>query len=270
MTEQSEMISREIRIGGGFEIWAKPPSGGPLTPVLPVNLSATGVSFVAGLPAEPTDRWQVRVRLTGPHGVSVSHWDLTVAVNKSADLGEGRWMVGGWFERIDQLAADELAGFAGELAGSIADFLGEFPLFEAFCRNELMDLAQSISPVYLSKGEVLFYEGGEGNELDGLFIVRRGSIKIFKGRSPANCSRTLAVLTPGEVFGEMHLVEPGPHHGSVMALVDAELLLISRLGLDILKTRRPVIALKLVELIARVLTRRLNRTTTKLFSPMRL
>ena len=80
----------------------------------------------------------------------------------------------------------------------------------------------------------------------------------------------MAVLTPGEIFGEMTLIEPGPHHGSVLAMVPAELLHVQRLGMEVLRTRRPMVALKLTEVIAHVLVRRLNRTTAKLFSPLNI
>jgi CRP-like cAMP-binding protein len=135
---------------------------------------------------------------------------------------------------------------------------------------ELEELAQSVTPLRLGRREILYREGGEEPERAGVYVVHRGTVKVFKGRDPDEPKRTLAVLGPGEIFSEMSLIEPGPHRASIITLVAAEVLLINTLGFETMKQRHPGTALKFMEMIARVLVKRLTRTTTKLFSPVRL
>ena len=259
-----------LRIGGGFELalWAQAES--VFAPAVPVNLSLADVCFCTPLPIGPGCEHKVRLLLPGASGeeaeATPQSLELTVRVERVLPIVGDRRVCSGPFVDAGIEATATLERFIAQLAREVASCLGAFPLFASFGRGELIELAQAVTPVHLKKRQVLFVEGGEEPDRSGLFIVRRGTVKIFKGYDASVRDRTLAVLTPGEVFGEMGLIQPGPHTGSAIALVDTDLLLIHTLAMGDLATRAPSVALKLTELIARVLARRLSRTTDRLFN----
>lgn len=64
-------------------------------------------------------------------------------------------------------------------------------------------------------GEVVFREGEEGAEM---FIIQTGRVKIVKRSRDEE--KTLAVLTDGDFFGEMAVIDRGPR--SATAVADSE------------------------------------------------
>ena len=69
-----------------------------------------------------------------------------------------------------------------------------------------------------ARGEALFDEGDPG---DRLYVVTEGKIKL--GRTAADGRENLlAVLGPGEMFGELSLFDPGPRTATATAVTDAD------------------------------------------------
>src|SRR4030042_6185247 len=66
------------------------------------------------------------------------------------------------------------------------------------------------------KGEVVFEEGSQGSEM---FIVHKGKVRLA-AKGPKGAEQTLAILGPGEFFGEMALIDNSPRSASATA--DAE------------------------------------------------
>ena len=65
-------------------------------------------------------------------------------------------------------------------------------------------------------GEMVITEGQRGGEA---FVVERGRVEVFRAGPPP---LRLAVLGPGQIFGEMALITELPRSASVRALDDAE------------------------------------------------
>ena len=61
-----------------------------------------------------------------------------------------------------------------------------------------------------------------------------------------------------------------PHSASIRAVNDSELIEVSRETYDQLKAQHPGVAMKLMEVMLKVLAKRLGRTTKMLFSPTRI
>lgn len=80
--------------------------------------------------------------------------------------------------------------------------LRNVPLFTDLSDADLRDLGEAISTRHLKFGEMLFEEGDQG---DTLYIVDSGEIEILK--ISENRQVLLNVLGPGEVFGEMALLD---------------------------------------------------------------
>ena len=79
------------------------------------------------------------------------------------------------------------------------DVLRQAPLFSALDDEAATALRTSMSPLSLKRGEVLFNEGDDGNQL---YVVTEGKIKLGR-TSPDGRENLLAILGPGQMFGEL-------------------------------------------------------------------
>ena len=66
-------------------------------------------------------------------------------------------------------------------------------------------------------GDTILVEGETG---DSAFLIVGGSVEVMVGQG-AN-PKKVATLSPGDVFGEMSLIDPGPRSATVKALTDTE------------------------------------------------
>ncbi|MGH9138017.1 MAG: Crp/Fnr family transcriptional regulator [Acidimicrobiales bacterium] len=82
-----------------------------------------------------------------------------------------------------------------------ADKLADVDLFEAFSPEELSSIAFIAEVRTLRRGDVLF---GEGAEADELFVVQMGRLAI-SNRSIDGRESVVALMEDGDVFGEMGL-----------------------------------------------------------------
>ena len=88
-------------------------------------------------------------------------------------------------------------------------------------------LCEEVEEVTLSSGEELFAEGSPG---DRAYVVTEGELEVVKASTGREV--LLNVLGPGEVVGEMALLEHKPRMASVRARTDSALLAISQEQLD--------------------------------------
>src|SRR5690606_880734 len=86
------------------------------------------------------------------------------------------------------------------------DVLRQAPLFSGLDDEVAGALESSMSPVSLRRGEILFSEGDDG---DQLYVVTEGKIKLGR-TSPDGRENLLAILGPGQMFGELSFFDPGP------------------------------------------------------------
>lgn len=84
-------------------------------------------------------------------------------------------------------------------------------------------------PIPLSAGDVLFYEG-EGSE--DAYVIVSGLIEIT--RRVGNAEVLLAVCTPGEIIGEMALIEHMPRSATARALKPSEVRVLPREDFELL------------------------------------
>ncbi len=136
------------------------------------------------------------------------------------------------------------------------DPLAGAPLFAALEEEAAAALRSSMTTVNLARGSVLFTEGEPG---DRLYVVAEGKIKL--GATSNDGRETLlAVLGPGEMFGELSLFDPGPRTATASALTDSRLLGLGHADLRPWLTGRPEVSLSLLQALAQ----RLRRTNEAL------
>ncbi|MBW8807157.1 MAG: Crp/Fnr family transcriptional regulator [Catenulisporales bacterium] len=142
------------------------------------------------------------------------------------------------------------------------DVLRRTPLFATLDQDAAASLRASMNEIELARGEVLFQEGDPG---DSLYVVLRGKIKL--GRTSGDGRENLvAVLGPGEMFGELSLFDPGPRSAGATALVDSTLLGLSSDELTPWLASRPDVARALLRAIARRLRRTNDSMSDLVFS----
>ena len=115
------------------------------------------------------------------------------------------------------------------------DFLRKVPLFADLPDDDLMQLCEVAEEVRLAAGEELFAEGSTG---DRAYIIRSGELEIIKHSSGREVLLSLR-NEPGDVIGEMALLEQMPRTASVRARTDSELLVIHQDQFDHLLNTSP-------------------------------
>jgi len=126
------------------------------------------------------------------------------------------------------------------------DVLRQAPLFSALDDEAASALGASMDETRLRRGDVLFREGDSG---DKLYIVTEGKVKL--GRTSADGRENLlAILGPGQMFGELSLFDPGPRSATVTAVTDTVFASLSHEDLLRWLDGRPVVARGLLAQIA--------------------
>jgi CRP/FNR family transcriptional regulator, cyclic AMP receptor protein len=99
---------------------------------------------------------------------------------------------------------------------------------------------------HLKAGEALFAAGDIG---DGCYRLEQGLLKVTI-TSPRGEERILAVLGPGEIAGELSLIDRQPRSASVIAIKDCELSFISQQNFEKYIKQDPDIYRYLVHVLA--------------------
>ncbi len=95
------------------------------------------------------------------------------------------------------------------------------------------------------KDTMIFSEAQPGQEL---YIIQKGSVKITKIVNDNEV--LLALLKPGDIFGEMSLLENKPRSASAIAHEDAQLLAVNRANFERMVSSQPQIITRLTQLLA--------------------
>jgi CRP-like cAMP-binding protein len=138
----------------------------------------------------------------------------------------------------------------------VDDVLAQVPLFAALGPDAAESLEPSLSHVKVVRGDVIFNEGDDG---DALFVIEDGKVKISRSAADGR-ENLLAVLGPGEMFGELSLFDPSPRTASAIAVTDGSLLQFPHDALRPWLAERPEVAPALLQALAQ----RLRRTNEAL------
>src|ERR1700750_439830 len=98
------------------------------------------------------------------------------------------------------------------------------PMFADLGSDELHRISNLCHTQHLTSGEVLFQKGDPGN---ALFGVRRGQIRIETGASDGRLT-TLNFMGPGDLFGEVAVLDGEPRTADATAGEVTELFVLRR------------------------------------------
>ncbi|MEP7331570.1 MAG: Crp/Fnr family transcriptional regulator [Terracoccus sp.] len=136
------------------------------------------------------------------------------------------------------------------------DVVRRAPLFKALDDEAAAALQGEMARLHMERGDVLFHEGDPG---DTLYVIAEGKIKLGR-TSPDGRENLVAILGPGEMFGELSLFDPGPRTMTATAVAEAQLLGLRNESLTGVLTGRPGVATALLAALAQ----RLRRTNEHL------
>jgi CRP/FNR family cyclic AMP-dependent transcriptional regulator len=94
--------------------------------------------------------------------------------------------------------------------------------------------------------QVLFVEHEPGNDF---YLIKDGKVKIQK--IIGNSYNTIGVLEPGDILGEMAILEEQPRSATAIAVGDVKALVFNRANFEILMTKNPALALKLLNIFSK-------------------
>ena len=97
------------------------------------------------------------------------------------------------------------------------------PILGLLVTTDRAQLARLMVEHRYEPGEILFKEGDIG---EGMYIIRSGRVAVIKG--DFDSPTVLGYRGPGEIIGEMALLEDRPRSASVVAIEDLQVLCISR------------------------------------------
>jgi CRP/FNR family transcriptional regulator len=136
------------------------------------------------------------------------------------------------------------------------EVLRRAPLFATLDDEAFRLLTDELTEVDLSRGASVFREGDQG---DQLYFIVSGKVKLGR-TSPDGRESLLAILGPGELFGEMALFDPSPRTATATAVSETRLAGLKNESLNALLRTRPEVSAQLLQALAR----RLRRTNDSL------
>ncbi len=142
------------------------------------------------------------------------------------------------------------------------EVLRRAPLFATLDDEAFRLLTDELAEVDLSRGASVFREGDQG---DQLYFIVSGKVKL--GRTSSDGRESLvAILGPGELFGEMALFDPAPRSTTATAVSETRLAGLKNESLKALLRNRPEVSMQLLQALARRLRRTNDNLSDLVFS----
>lgn len=124
-----------------------------------------------------------------------------------------------------------------------AEFLKNHSIFQVLDRNVLESLSLLFTEIVCGPGHIIF---SEGDEPDGLYVIRSGSVAVLQGKSPP---KVLAYLTAGECFGEMAIVQDNPRNATIRVPEEATVMRLPTAALREVTRKFPAVTSKITDII---------------------
>ena len=142
------------------------------------------------------------------------------------------------------------------------ELLKNVELFSDLKEKEIKSLAEFCVKRPFEKGQTLVRQGDSGL---GLYVLISGKVKIVKKTSTGE-ELEIAVLGPGDFFGEMTVLDSSPRSANVIAIEDTDCLLLTAWEFKARLEEHPEMALKVLP----VVVKRFRETNEKLLALSRL
>ena len=163
-----------------------------------------------------------------------------------------------------RLAQLESLGDAIPFAGRIHGLITFSPLFENFNLVEVSLLSQFMQVYRAEPGAEIIREGETG---DFMVFLIEGRIEVFK-QDRWNAPRLIALIEPGQSFGEMSMIDGEPRFASCVSAENCMIAVLSRDSLARIILEQPTLGAKILMELVLMLSQRLRQTSSKLIGYM--
>ena len=136
------------------------------------------------------------------------------------------------------------------------NFLKKMPLFAELTDNDLNELATTLNHTTVPANNPIFWMDELGN---CLYIIESGQVQISYTDEKGE-DIVLTRLRPGDFFGELSLIDGGPHTATARTLTETVLLTLDRSSFYLFMEKHPLICRALLT----VLSSRLRASTVKM------
>ena len=140
--------------------------------------------------------------------------------------------------------------------------LRELDIFAYMSNDELAVIGAMVTRRRYRKGEIVFREGDDGDEL---YVVAHGSASARLRLPGENRETRLATFSIGAVFGELALLDRAARSATILADDDLVCYVLSRANYLVLTRQHPAIAIKLLTNLGREMSRHLRHSTRTIY-----
>jgi hypothetical protein len=125
-------------------------------------------------------------------------------------------------------------------------FLKRVPLFAALSPSELKQVAAIGAEEIFPDGEVLAYEGEQG---DAMFVIVSGDVRVCHAKDGQDVE--FARRGSGEYVGELSIINREPRNATLIAAGDVRALCIDQKSFEGLIRERPEVSLYIIQVLSR-------------------
>jgi CRP-like cAMP-binding protein len=156
--------------------------------------------------------------------------------------------------------SDESVETVGASQRDVVDALGRIHLFAGIESRGLELLASIAREESYRGGEVIFREGSTGGEL---YLILEGKVRISRDVSGMG-EEALAVLAPGDAFGEMSIIDDFPRSADARVHERCRLLVLEKDALEDLLFLQKELGYEILWNFVKILSARLRETNDKM------
>jgi CRP-like cAMP-binding protein len=146
------------------------------------------------------------------------------------------------------------------MSENVVEALGRIHLFDGIAPDGLSMLARIAREESYRIGDVIFEEGGTGGEL---YLILDGKVRISRNVSGMG-EEALAVLGPGDAFGEMSIIDDFPRSADARVHEKCRLLVLDKDALEDLLFLEKDLAYEILWNFVKILSSRLRETNDKM------
>ncbi len=132
------------------------------------------------------------------------------------------------------------------MADALIDSLSQIWLFDGLARDDLIRISQLARTRVYKARETIVTKGDPANEF---FVLLRGRAKVT-ARGSEGADTAINVMGPGEVFGEIGILDGQPRSATVTTLEECEMAVVDKRAFHGLLAASPPVAIKLLAVLA--------------------
>jgi CRP/FNR family cyclic AMP-dependent transcriptional regulator len=150
-----------------------------------------------------------------------------------------------------------LIGEGESFKGELCEMIESSRMFADFSHPEVQIIANYTHAYEVAPGATLFREGEKGQYM---CLIVEGKVNILKDTGVGE-RKVVTTVRAGQTMGEMSLLDDLPYSATATAKDLTKLVLITRNNFERLTEEHPVLGVKMLKKIARLMSLRLRQTT---------